>query len=119
MRKGQQVCIACDTFAKVWKNVRAIGLSIRDMRGPETRGCASITDQAFQGFTALPPPDATFAPTAPPPRPWWDVLGVSREAPVAVVSAAYKALARSASEAELYALNAAKEAAMAATGGAK
>src|SRR3989304_1026095 len=43
IRKGQQVCIACDTFDRVWKNIRAIGLSIRDMRGPETRGCASIT----------------------------------------------------------------------------
>jgi hypothetical protein len=85
-RKGQDICIACDTFDRVWKNIRAIGLSIKDMRGPETRGCASITDQAFTGFMALPAPDAKKA--------WWQVLGVSRDATPAEIRTAYRALAR-------------------------
>lgn len=84
-RKGQSICIPCDTFDRVWKNIRAIGLSIRDMRGPESRGCAAITDQAFTGFAALP---------APGPAPWHQVLGVSASATRAEVQAAYKARAR-------------------------
>jgi hypothetical protein len=51
-RKHQNICIPCDSFDRVWKNIRAISLSIADMRGPESRGCAAITDQAFTGFLA-------------------------------------------------------------------
>lgn len=84
-RKGQSICIPCDSFDRVWKNIRAIGLSIRDMRGPEARGCAAITDQAFTGFAALPPPDR---------KPWHEVLGVPPDASPEAITAARKALAR-------------------------
>jgi hypothetical protein len=84
-RKGQQVCIPCDTYDRHWKNIRAIGLSIKDMRGPEMRGCAAITDAAYTGFLALP------APTG---RPWWVVLGVSVSASVEEISEARKRLVR-------------------------
>lgn len=84
-RKGQQVCIPCDTYDRHWKNIRAIGLSIKDMRGPEMRGCAAITDAAYTGFLALP------APTT---RRWNEVLGVSSGAPIEEISEARKALAR-------------------------
>lgn len=84
-RKGQSICIPCDSFDRVWKNIRAIGLSIRDMRGPESRGCAAITDQAFTGFAALPAPGAA---------PWWTILGVARTATADQINAAWKAKAR-------------------------
>lgn len=84
-RKGQSICIPCDTYDRVWKNIRAIGLSIRDMRGPEARGCAQITDQAFTGFAALPAPGST---------PWHEVLGVRPDATADDIEAAYKARAR-------------------------
>jgi hypothetical protein len=84
-RKGQQVCVPCDSYDRVWKNIRAIGLSIKDMRGPEMRGCAAITDAAYTGFLALP------APTG---RPWWVVLGVSVSASVEEISEAHKGLVR-------------------------
>lgn len=84
-RKGQSICIPCDSFDRVWKNIRAIGLSIRDMRGPESRGCAAITDQAFTGFAALPAPGAI---------PWWTILGVSQTATPDEINAAFKAKAR-------------------------
>lgn len=84
MRKGQQVCIPCDAFDEVWKNIRAIGLSIRDMRGPESRGCAAITDQAFSGFTALPNPDHV--------KQWWDVLGLEPNAGRSAINTAWKRL---------------------------
>ncbi len=84
-RKGQQVCIPCDSFDRVWNNIRAIGLSIRDMRGPEIRGCAAITDQAFTGFAALPAPGAI---------PWWSILGLKENCSAEDISAARKRLAR-------------------------
>jgi len=109
-RKGQSICISCDTYDMVWKNIRAIGLSIKDMRGPESRGCAQITDQAFTGFTALPSPDAAFE--MPPNRSWWNVLDISPTSGADIINAAYKAKARKASEKELLALNLAKETAL-------
>ena len=84
-RKGKRVCIPCDTYDRRWKNIRAIGLSIKDMRGPEMRGCAAITDAAYTGFLALP------APTA---RQWWVVLGLSPDASAEEISARRKELAR-------------------------
>jgi hypothetical protein len=84
-RKGSQVCIPCDSYDRVWKNIRAIGLSIKDMRGPEMRGCATITDAAYTGFLALP------APTG---HPWWAVLGVSVSASAEEISEARKRLVR-------------------------
>lgn len=84
-RKGQSICIPCDSFDRVWKNIRAIGLSIRDMRGPESRGCAAITDQAFTGFAALPAPGSI---------PWFAILGLSATATEHEVTAARRRFAR-------------------------
>lgn len=84
-RKGRNICIPCDSFDRVWKNIRAFGLSIRDMRGPESRGCAAITDQAFTGFAALPAPGAIH---------WTAILGVPATATVEEINAAYKAKVR-------------------------
>ena len=84
-RKGKTICIPCDSFDRVWKNIRAVGLSIADMRGPEARGCAVLTDQAFTGFLALPAPSALR---------WHAVLGVKPDATVEEISEARKALAR-------------------------
>lgn len=117
MRKGQQICIPCDAFDATWKNVRAIGLSIRDMRGPESRGCAAITDQAFSGFIALPAPDAV--------KQWWDVLQVPRTAHRDDVEHAWKRLRKdrhpdtpSGSTAAFQELQAAYEQGVAGTAGA-
>ena len=83
-RKGQRIGVPCDSYDQIWKNARAIGLSIKDMRGPEMRGCAVLTDRAFSGFAALPPPDpnAIVTPAA---KPWHAVLGVAPDAPPAVI----------------------------------
>lgn len=88
-RKGMDLCITCDAYDRVWKNIRAVGLSIKDMRGPEGRGCSQITDQAFTGFAALPPPPDGK-------RSWWVVLGVQRDATPTEIKAAYHAEVRTA-----------------------
>lgn len=108
--KGQARSFACDRYLEVWENMRALGKTIEAMRGISRWGAHEVLDQLFQGFTALPPPDAM---TTPPPmqKQWWEVLGVARDTLPVVWKAAYKALAREASETELYQLNAAKEAA--------
>jgi hypothetical protein len=89
VRKGQQVCIPCDTYDRHWKNIRAIGLSIKDMRGPEMRGCAAITDAAYTGFLALPAPGV-----AQQARGWWEVLGIPRHTSELVIDAVWKRLMR-------------------------
>ena len=104
----------CDVFMdEIWENMRALGKTIEAMRGIERWGAHEVIDQMFEGFTALPPPDKM---TTPPPmhKAWHEVLEVSPNASPEVVHAAYKAKVRTASEAELYALNAAKEQGMAA-----
>lgn len=82
-RKAQLLCVPCDAFDRVWKNIRAVALSIKDIRGPEARGCAVIADQAFTAFVALPPPSI---------RPWREVLKEHSDDP-AKIQAQYKKLA--------------------------
>lgn len=106
-RKGKRICIPCDTYDRVWKNIRAIGLSIGDMRRPEARGCTQITDQAFTAFVALPPPGD---------KPWFEVLRVSPDAGPKEINEAYRKLARDLAnrgdEIQLRELNVAREQAM-------
>lgn len=111
-RKGRDICIACDAFDRVWKNIRAIGLSIRDMRGPESRGCAQITDQAFTGFAALPHPGAVDETGR---MPWWVILDVPPDASPDDIRAAYKGRAREAGGATVE-LNAARDTGLSARG---
>ncbi|GHE88550.1 hypothetical protein GCM10016455_05850 [Aliiroseovarius zhejiangensis] len=92
MRKKQQVCLACDKHPEVWENMRAIGKTLEAMRGIERWGTSELLDQAFKGFTALPPPDQMSPIVTPAPSNWWDVLGVSPDASWAVIKGAHRAL---------------------------
>lgn len=85
VRKGVRVCFCCDRYARLWENMRAIGLTVNAMRAIERHGTAEMLDRAFTGFAALPAPGAAD---------WWTILGVSRDATVDQISAAYKAKAR-------------------------
>ena len=101
-------CLACDTFALPYENIRALGLAVKAFRDMERWGSGQIVDQAFEGFTALPPPGSeTEAASAG----WWVVLGVDSSADAAAIRAAYKARAREMGGASVE-LNAAKEAAL-------
>lgn len=81
--KGKRRCIAIDQYTTVEDNLAAIAATLDAMRAIERHGGAAILERAFTGFTALPAPGDTVR------RPWWDVLGVPKDAPAEAVKAVY------------------------------
>ena len=81
---GRPHVLACDLWDSVADNIAAIAAHIDALRGQERWGVADLR-QAFAGHVALPRPD-----------PWWTVLGVAQDAPIAVITAAYRALSKDA-----------------------
>lgn len=80
-RKGNDVVLACDQYADLHDNIRAIGKTIEALRGIERWGASDMLDRAFTGFTALAAPEQ-----------WWQVLGVSAAATQAEIDAAWRQL---------------------------
>lgn len=93
-RKGAEQCIACDKWDSVRDNLQAVGKTIEALRGIERWGTGEMVDAAFRGFTAI-PANAGSGSVIVPPRPWYEVLHVSPDAPQAVIDAAYKAMLKS------------------------
>lgn len=106
LRQKRLVCLACDTYRLPYQNVRALGLSIKALRDMDRWGAGQVLDQAFEGFTALPPPDVMGEDGD---AAWWVVLGVEPTATRDQIADAYKARARAAGGASVE-LNGAKEA---------
>lgn len=52
--KKKPMCFACDRYARVHENLRAITLTIEAIRGIERWGASDMMERAFRGFTALP-----------------------------------------------------------------
>lgn len=77
--------VACDQYARVRYNMRAIGLSIAALRSIARYGASSMMEQAFTGFAALPPANRV--------EPWWEVLGVRADASADAVKEAFRSLA--------------------------
>lgn len=88
-RDPQRQVIACDKWATVDANVRAIGLAVAGLRAVQRSGASDLLDRAFTGFKALP---QSAGPSSGPL--WWDVLGVSQAADTEVIKARYRVLAR-------------------------
>lgn len=80
-------CMAIDCYTKVEQNIAALAATIEAMRAIERHGGAVVLERAFTGFTALPPP--IVAGMA---RPWWEVLGVPRDADRAAIDSAFRRL---------------------------
>lgn len=80
---------ACDTFATVAANVRAIGLTIASLRAIERYGASSMMEQAFSGFAALPAAGETGRQETP----WWIVLGISEASTASEIELAHRKLA--------------------------
>lgn len=83
-RKGRTLVIACDSYTKIEANMRSMALAIDAMRQLERHGGGVMMDRAFDGFAALPAPGAKH---------WTEILGVSRDATLSEIDAAYRRLA--------------------------
>jgi hypothetical protein len=66
----RQMVMACDRYVTQADNARSLGLAIAAMRQLERHGGGAMMNRAFDGFAALPSPDAA-------PRAWREVLGIS------------------------------------------
>ena len=83
-RKGKDMVLACDKFAKREANMRAITKTIDAIRGIERWGSSDMMERAFTGFAQLAGPMDV--------RQWWQVLGVSEDATEGTVADAYRRL---------------------------
>ena len=105
---GHPHALACDRWTTVADNIAAIAAHIEALRGQERWGVADLK-QAFAGHVALPPPET-----------WWKVLGISPDASLAEIEAAFRTLAKHAhadtggSDQAMVRLNLARDAARAA-----
>jgi len=81
--KGAPRVLACDRGLSAAENMAAIAGHIEAIRAQDRYGVGSI-EQAFAGYTALPPAASD----------WWIVLGVPRTATLDQVDDTFKQLAR-------------------------
>lgn len=89
---GEGMVMAQDAYDRVPDNIRSLTLAISGMRQMQRHGGGTMLKRAFAGFTALPPPDQMSVITTPAPVDWWDVLGVSRDAPWPAIKGAFRGL---------------------------
>lgn len=89
-RRGEAPRVmAIDRYDEVADNLAAIALTLDAMRAIERHGGAAILERAFTGFTALPAPGQTTAPS------WRMVLDFADDEPVNefAINAAYRRMA--------------------------
>ena len=72
--------LACDRWLRVEDNIAAVAAHIGALRGIDRWGVGSVR-QAFAGYKRLTAGDA--------PTPWWEVLGIDRQASAVAVKKAY------------------------------
>ena len=75
VKGGKEHVIACDHWARIADNLRAIDKSLEALRGLDRWGCEQIAEQAFAGFAALPAAAGDGAPPELAVKPWREVLG--------------------------------------------
>lgn len=83
--KKRQMCMARDAYVNVHDNLRSIGLGIAHLRGLERHGGGTMMERAFEGFAALPAPQA-FDP--------WSVLGLRPGSSSDEIEAKFRDLAK-------------------------
>lgn len=82
--EGLQVCIPVDRYDTLAANLQAIHHIIEARRVELRHGTLNLVRATFQGFAALPAPNAT---------PWWQVLQVPETASLPEAEAAFRKLA--------------------------
>jgi hypothetical protein len=85
MLRKRQMVMARDAFTSVHDNMRSIGLGIAHLRGLERHGGGTMMERAFEGFAALPAPDAFDS---------WSILGLGPDATADDVTARFRTLSR-------------------------
>lgn len=106
-RGGRKLVFARDAFDRVEENARSIALALEAMHTLERHGGATMTERAFTGFTALPPPKTC-----------WEILGLQPGANALQINAAWRLKIAGAhpdqggSEAAAAEINAARDAAL-------
>lgn len=88
---GHDRVLACDKWDRVADNIAAIAAHIDAIRRQDRYGVGTI-DQAFAGYSALPPPASSSRPA----RPWHEVLGVRPNATLKEAEAEYRRRAKAA-----------------------
>lgn len=84
-RNKKKVCLACDKYDRVWKNMRALLKTIEALRGIERWGSSQLLERAFEGFLALPQKTGDS---------WQDVLGITSSQPtIEEIKTAFRAKA--------------------------
>jgi hypothetical protein len=87
--KEKPQVLACDRWVTVEENLWSIAMHIDAIRAQARWGVGSV-EQAFAGYTALPPAGSS------PGTSWWNVLGCAHDAPLEAVKDAYREAARKA-----------------------
>jgi hypothetical protein len=82
---GLQVCIPVDRYTTPEANLQAIHHVLEARRTELRHGTLALVRATMTGFVALPAPGA---------RPWWDVLGVDRDASVGAIEVSYRLRAK-------------------------
>ena len=90
-KEGEQYAVACDSYASLDSNMRAVYLWVKETRLRGDRPVETGEDE----FAAarLPAPDEDAITTRPPPH---EVLGIQEDAPEGLVQAAYREKAKTA-----------------------
>ncbi len=84
--KKRAMVMARDLYQTPAANLRCIGCAVHDLRMLEQHGGSFMMERAFSGFAALPNPSAA--------KPWWEVLGVSKNANPPDIIHAHRKLAQ-------------------------
>ncbi len=84
---SKEMVLAQDRYHHLICNIRSLALAIEGLRQMQRHGGDLLMERAFTGFEVLPPPDTG-------PMPWWQVLGVTRQAGADDVARAWIGLAK-------------------------
>lgn len=85
--KNDQYVLACDTYQWIWENLRGIEHTIDSIRRIERHGASDILKRAFSGFKQIGAGEVAS-------EPWWEVLQLSQNAHIEIITGVYKTLAK-------------------------
>jgi hypothetical protein len=87
--RGTHSVLCCDAYTKVAENLRAIAVTVEELRRISKRGVSDFLNRTFTGFKALPEQASPSSGSA-----WWEVLGVAPTATAEEIKQAYHQAAR-------------------------